>query len=235
MRRQADRDLRQFRHVFYFRQVEPRWRLPGEHRDRVFKLRPLPDQVDQAGLGVAQLGLRLGHRILAGNPRPVLVFAHFQRALIGLDRGFEQALLLIDNPQLQVVLHQFRLLAQTHGRKIGQAGFGARLVGFQATTQFAPHIGLPTDPDLGIQGVANAAAGAGQAGVGTAGTLAGAGLAHAQVGAGQERSARTAHQSLGLTELGFGLGHALVGTVEFFDQGVELLVAIQFPPCATGQ
>jgi hypothetical protein len=57
-------------------------------------------------LGGFQLGLRLSHRVFTRDPMVVLILGHGQRTLIGLDRGFQQTFLLVDHPQLQVVLHQ---------------------------------------------------------------------------------------------------------------------------------
>ncbi|MCY1427505.1 hypothetical protein D9M71_433540 [compost metagenome] len=179
--------------------------------------------------------MRLGYRILARHPGAVLVLGHGQRALIGRDRGFEQAFLLVHHPQLQVVLHQFRSQAQANRRHVGQACLGTGLIGGQAVTQLAPQVGLPADPKAGAVSVADAAAGVTQARAGTAGALAGAVLASAQVDAGEQRTTGAAHQRLGLTVLGFGLGDGLVAGVELFDQVVQLGITVQLPPGTTGQ
>ncbi|MNP08417.1 hypothetical protein D3C76_1004850 [compost metagenome] len=158
LRRQGHRHLGQCRDVFAVGQGKIGRCLAQQHGDGVFQLGALPDQVDQVGLGAFQLGLRLGYRVLARDAGTVLVLGHFQRTLIGLDGGLEQALLLVEHPQLQVVLHQLRLQAQADRRHVGKAGLGAGLVGGQAVTQLAPQVGLPAHPQLGAIGVADAAA-----------------------------------------------------------------------------
>ncbi|VVO45231.1 hypothetical protein PS720_06467 [Pseudomonas fluorescens] len=158
LRGQAHWNLRQRRDVFAHRQVEVGRRLADQHGNRVFQLGTLPDQVDQAGLGGLQLGLRLGHRLLAGHTGAVLVFGHLQGALVGLQGGLQQTCLFIHDAQLQVALHQFRLLAQAHCRQVCRAGFGAGLVGFQATAQLAPDVRLPAHAQLRVEGVTDAAA-----------------------------------------------------------------------------
>ncbi|MNN56345.1 hypothetical protein D3C81_1712670 [compost metagenome] len=132
----------------------------------------LPDQVDHVRLGALELRLRLGHRVLAGNPGAVLVFGHFQRTLICLDGGFQQAFLLVDHAQLQIVLHQLRLLAEAHGRQVGETGLGVGGVGFQTATQFTPDIRFPTHTCLGGVGVTDTAGRTGQARTTAAGALA---------------------------------------------------------------
>ncbi|MNH14988.1 hypothetical protein D3C79_745930 [compost metagenome] len=157
LRGQGQRYLRQCRDVLAVGQGELGRGLAQQHGDSVFQLRALPHQVDQVGLGAFQLGLRLGYRVLARDAGTVLVLGHLQRTLIGLDGGLEQALLLVEHPQLQVVLHQLRLQAQADRRHVGKAGLGAGLVGGQAVTQLAPQVGLPAHPQLGAVGVADAA------------------------------------------------------------------------------
>ncbi len=179
--------------------------------------------------------MRLSHRILAGHPGAILVFGHLQRTLIVLQGGLQQTFLLIDHPQLQVVLHQFRLLAQAHGSQVGETGLGTGFIGFQGAPQFAPDVGFPTDPCLSAVGVADTAGRAAQARTAAAGALAGAVLADGQVHRGKERPPGTARQCLGLTVLGFGLGHGLVGGIEFFHQAIELCVSVQFPPGTTSE
>ena len=172
LRRQAQWHLRQCRDAVDFHQTELGGRQTDEYGNGVFELGTLPDQIDHVCLGTLELRLRLSHRVLAGNPGAVLVLGHFQRTLIGLDGRFQQTFLLIDHAQLQVVLHQFRLLAQAHRRQIGKTGLGVGGVGFQATAQFAPDIRFPTHARLGGVGVANAAGRTGQAGIAAAGALA---------------------------------------------------------------
>ena len=137
--------------------------MPGQHGNGVFKLRPLPDQIDQISLGTFQLRLRLRYRVTPGNARAVLVLSHLQRTLIRRNRGFEQTLLLINDPQLQIVLHQLRLLAQTHRRQIGEARLGTGLIGLKPAAQLAPDIGFPTDAQLRVVGIADTAGGTAQA------------------------------------------------------------------------
>ncbi|MNP19835.1 hypothetical protein D3C76_1123830 [compost metagenome] len=178
-------------------------RLAQQHGDSVFELRTLPDQVNQVSLGAFELRTGLGHGIRAGDTGAVLVFVHSQRALISRHGGFQQALLLIDHPQLQVVLHQLRLLAQADRRKVGETRFGTGLVGIQGFAQLAPQVDLPAHAQLRVVGVANAAAVIGQAGTGAAGALRRTVLAGAQVQAGEQRRTAAAHQRLGLAVLGF--------------------------------
>src|SRR5471032_2231970 len=101
--------------------------------------------------------------------------------------------------------------------------------------QFAPDVRFPTGAQLSVVGVANTAGGTAQAGTAAAVALTGAGFARAQVNRWVKRCTGSADQGLGLPIPGFGLGDGLVGVVEFFDQAVELLVAVQLPPGATGQ
>ncbi|MNF85843.1 hypothetical protein D3C84_682540 [compost metagenome] len=227
--------MRQLRNVLALRQAELRRRQADQHGNGVLELRALPDQVDHVRFGALELGLGLGHGVLARYAGAVLVLGHLQGALISLDRVLEQALLAIDHAQLQVILHQLRLLAQAHGRQIGKACLSIRGVGFQATAQLAPHIRFPTDARLGRIRVANTAGGTAQAGVAAAGALARTVLADVQVDRREKRPACAAHQGLGLTVLGFGLGDGLVGAVELLDQAIELLIAIKLPPCPARQ
>jgi len=179
--------------------------------------------------------LRLGHGFLAGDAGAVLVFGHLQGALVGVQRGLQQPGLLIHDAQLQVALHQLRLLAQAHRGQVRRAGFGAGLFGFQAPAQLAPDIGFPAHAQLRVEGVADAAAGTAEAGVAAAGALAGAGFPDAQVHRRVKRPTGTAHQRLGLAEARFGLGDGLVGVVQPDHEVIELTVAVQLPPGATGQ
>ncbi|MNL16012.1 hypothetical protein D3C87_1370330 [compost metagenome] len=235
MRRQAQRHLGQYRNVPGLCQAELRRRQADQHGNGVFELGALPDQVDHVRFGTLELRLRLGHRVLAGHTGTVLVFGHFQGTSIRLDRRLQQPLLLVDHPQLQVVLHQFRLLAQAHRRQIGKTGLGIRGVGFKTPAQFAPDVRFPTDSGLSRVGVTNTAGRTGQAGTAAACALAGAVFAQGQVHRGEKRAPGTAHQRLGLTVLGFGLGDGLVGAVELLDQAIELLIAVQLPPRTAGQ
>ncbi|MNJ55157.1 hypothetical protein D3C77_506310 [compost metagenome] len=147
-------------------------RLAEQYGDGIFQLGPLPNQINQVGLGAFQLGLRLSHRILAGYPGAVLVLGHGQRTLVGRNCGFKQALLLVHHPQLQIILHQFRLQAQANRRHVGQARLSTGLIGCQTIAQFAPQVSFPADAEGGAVGVTDTAAVVTQAGAGTAGALA---------------------------------------------------------------
>ncbi|MNY02913.1 hypothetical protein D3C86_1355040 [compost metagenome] len=172
LRRQCLRYLRQLRNVLAFRQAEFCRRQADQHGNGVLELGALPDQVDHIGFGAFELCLGLGHRVLARYACAVLVLGHLQRTLISLDRVLEQAFLAIDHAQLQVILHQLRLLTQAHRGQIGKACLSIRGVGFEATAQLAPHIRFPTDARLGRVRVANTAGRTAQAGAAAAGALA---------------------------------------------------------------
>ncbi|MNM96834.1 hypothetical protein D3C81_1093250 [compost metagenome] len=185
-------------------------------------------------MGSLELSAGLGHCVGTGDACAVLVLGHAQRPFIRRDGGFQQALLLIDNAQLQVILHQLRLLAEADRGEVGEARLSTGLVSVHGLAQLAPQVDFPAHPKLRVVSVANTAAVVGKAGARTACALGRAVLAGGQVQAWEQRRTAAAHQRLGLAVLGFGLRHTLVAAVELLDQSVEPRVTIDFPPCATG-
>ncbi|MNO94533.1 hypothetical protein D3C76_861530 [compost metagenome] len=239
LRRQHGGQLRQLRHVVHHRQAELRRRLADQHGDGVFELGALVLQVDGLRLGALQLGARLGHVGLGDDAGVVLVLGEFQCALVGLHGIVEQALLLVDHPQLQIGLRQLRLQAELRGGEVGGAGVHAGGVGFQLAAQLAPQVELPAHADVRVIAGGNspaAAAGHGrtirQAHGTAAAALPGAGLAGADTDVREERRPRALGQRARLPIGSLRLRQGLVGGDQLVLQVVQRGVTVQFPPGA---
>ncbi len=199
----------------------------------MLQLSALPLQVDGLGLGTLELGGGLAHVGFRHDAGAVLVLGQAQRARIGGDRGIEQARLLVEHPQLQVVLHQFALQAQARGGEICGTGLELGTTGLQATAQLAPDIQFPRRAEAQVIALADARC-AGAA-VRPRGALprtrdpGATGQCRVEAGPG------AAHQRARLAVLSLGRRQVLVGQLQALDQRVQLGIAVQGPPVAARQ
>ncbi len=120
----ADRNIRQ--HCNQRRRCNRKGgrRLPGQQGDRVFQLRTQHAIVQRLRLGASELGLGLNHVRPGDHADGILVLRQLQRFLIGSYGVVEQVLLLVEHPQLQIVLRHGGLGAEPGHLQVGGAGLG---------------------------------------------------------------------------------------------------------------
>jgi hypothetical protein len=197
-------------------------RPPGQHRDRVLELRAL--YADRDRLGARALDLGAGQRHVGGrhDPGAVLILADPQRFAEGFDRGVEQPLQRVGDPQLHVGGGKLALRREPRCGEVAGARLRAGDVALDRPPDPAPQIGNPARRPGHAERIAD------QARARRARAL----RQRVEFGGREQLGAGLRDDRLGLAELGLGGLQVLVRQLDLRHQPVEHRVLEHRPPRA---
>ena len=199
-----------------------------EDRKGMLDLRPEDADVDRLRPGRVQLGLRGEDIASCGHPHSVLVLGNGQGPPVVLHGLFDEALLLVEDPDLDVILGKGGLEREACGGQVGGDDLCRGGIGLAKTADLAPEVRFP-------RGLQRGGVGSGEGG--------GAGLASGALCAASRpvrREARQVGGAVGAGQLarllvgGSQGGEGLVGGGDLAFEAVENGVVEGLPPGAAG-